>query len=218
MATLSKKTICLFNATELAIYKLEHSDPLYITPDFIRSLHKQIYAYYRPAAGNFRTPVYGAIVGSKTFKPVPPNLIVAKLLNVCEFINNKKVKSSLYKKHFTSKIRGYSKFDRKSKRFWFILFCGSFVHHQIACIHPFTGGNGRLARLLMSMELANHGLYKATYPPFINEAILLKRSKYLDALGKADGGNYMDFCVFLARILEDASKIAAIFDKKKTAK
>lgn len=202
MASLKKKYECLFNAAELVAYKLKHSVPLFLSVNFIRSLHKEIYAYYRSAAGNFRTPVYGIKISSKTLVPVPPNEIRTRLLDLCDLINRHTIKAAVYKKYFTSNIEGYNKMPRKYKKYWYAIFSASYIHHQITYIHPFTGGNGRLARLLMSMELANHNMYEATYPPLLNQAIKMNREKYLKALGKADKGNYMHYCIFLSDMLE----------------
>ncbi|MBL6988903.1 MAG: Fic family protein [Bacteriovoracaceae bacterium] len=60
------------------------------------------------------------------------------------------------------------------------------IHHEIVKIHPFTDGNGRVARLIMNLILMyNH------YPPAIirNE----EKSIYYDALEKADSGDLRPF-------------------------
>jgi len=198
--TLRTKEKCLFKATLFISYKLERGQPPHITLDFIRSLHKEIYRYNKPAAGNFRTPVYDVVVRSETFKPIDPNMIRIRLSNLTMFINNKKVKAATYGA-FTRKIRGYQSLNNTTKKFIYALFCGSYVHHQITIIHPFTGGNGRLARLLMSMELANHNLYNISFPPLLNTAILINRTEYLDALEAADKGNLIKFVMFLSNII-----------------
>lgn len=216
MASRHKKDHCLYKATGLVIYKLDHSNPLYITPDFIRSVHRELYSYYRPAAGNYRNCVYRAIIKSKTFTPVPPGDIVSMLLDLCEFVNNKNLKRAYYKKYFTSKLKGYSKLDNKLKKLFYGVFCASYVHHQITYIHPFTGGNGRLARLMMSMELANHNFYTATFPPLLNFVIKSKRERYLNALSSCDKGNYLEFCIFLAEVIHEASIIERAARKKRS--
>ncbi|MBP8251269.1 MAG: Fic family protein [Herpetosiphon sp.] len=57
------------------------------------------------------------------------------------------------------------------------------AHHQIAAIHPFKDGNGRVSRLLMNLILLKHG-----YP--ICNISRDSRPAYYDALGLADKGNY----------------------------
>lgn len=58
----------------------------------------------------------------------------------------------------------------------------STFHHRFERVHPFLDGNGRVGRLLMNLELMQHG-----YTPAIirNE----RRAEYLDALGTADAGD-----------------------------
>lgn len=59
-------------------------------------------------------------------------------------------------------------------------------HHRLVAIHPFTDGNGRVARLMMNLILMQAG-----YPPAIvrNE----ERREYYAALRAADGGNLSPF-------------------------
>ena len=211
MVSRRKKDECLFNAIKLVIFKLGTSKPLYITPDFVCSVHKELYAYYRPAAGRFRNVVYRAVVKSDTFKPVPPSEIKTRLFDLCDFVNNDSLKDSLYKKLFVGNIDDYEKLELKAKNFYYAIFCASYVHHQVTYIHPFTGGNGRLARLLMSMELANHKMYKASYPPLLNLVIKRHRDEYLDALGEWDMGKVLPFCLFLVKILKEAAEMEDSF-------
>jgi Fic family protein len=67
-------------------------------------------------------------------------------------------------------------------------------------IHPFFDGNGRTARLAMNLILLNAG-----YPP----AIILRndRSKYYDALNKANNGNYAKLMLLMAQALERSLNI-----------
>lgn len=50
-----------------------------------------------------------------------------------------------------------------------------FMHHLITEIHPFTDGNGRMARIMMNAELVQAGLYKIIIPT-------VYRDNYLGAL------------------------------------
>lgn len=71
------------------------------------------------------------------------------------------------------------------------------LHHRLVFIHPFTDGNGRLARLLTNLKLMRAG-----FPP-----IILRRSErksYYDALEKADKGNLQPFTTMIARNVEKA--------------
>ncbi len=62
----------------------------------------------------------------------------------------------------------------------------AYLHHRFVEIHPFSDGNGRVARLLTNLYLMKKG-----YPP-----IVLKkedRNKYYDLLRKVDLGNQKPF-------------------------
>jgi len=66
------------------------------------------------------------------------------------------------------------------------------VHNDFERIHPFLDGNGRAGRLLLNLVLVRLG-----YPP----AIVFKneRTKYLNALRKADQGDYGPLGELIAR-------------------
>lgn len=71
------------------------------------------------------------------------------------------------------------------------------LHHRLVEIHPFTDGNGRVARLLTNLFLIRNG-----YPPIV----LRKedRTKYYGHLRSADGGNLGPFANFTARAVEES--------------
>lgn len=72
----------------------------------------------------------------------------------------------------------------------------SFLHHRFVEIHPFSDGNGRVARLLMNLYLIARD-----YPP-----IVLKkedRGKYYKFLKAADAGNIGPFANFIAKALDE---------------
>ena len=70
------------------------------------------------------------------------------------------------------------------------------VHCRFEQAHPFLDGNGRTGRLLLNLILVRFG-----YPP----AIIYKRdrSRYLDALRKADRGEFGPLGEMLARAILD---------------
>lgn len=71
------------------------------------------------------------------------------------------------------------------------------LHHKLVEIHPFTDGNGRVARLLTNLLLIRNG-----YPPIV----LRKedRAKYYRLLRSADAGNLWPFANFTARAVEES--------------
>lgn len=66
------------------------------------------------------------------------------------------------------------------------------LHNEFEKVHPFLDGNGRTGRLLLNLVLVRLG-----YPP----AIIYKheRSKYLQAMRRADSGDYGPLGELLAR-------------------
>ncbi len=68
------------------------------------------------------------------------------------------------------------------------------LHGELLKIHPFVDGNGRTSRLLMNLDLMNHGF---------NPVIIKKedRLEYYETLDKAHTtGNYNDFVKLITRL------------------
>lgn len=70
------------------------------------------------------------------------------------------------------------------------------IHNGFERIHPFIDGNGRTGRLIMNLLLVRVG-----YPP----AIILKsrRERYLDAMQRADAGDFAPLGEMIARAIYD---------------
>ena len=81
----------------------------------------------------------------------------------------------------------------------------TYLHHRFVEIHPFSDGNGRVARLLTNFYLMKKG-----YPP-----IILKkedRMKYYSCLRKADQGDLKPFANMIAKAVDESLTIyLAIF-------
>lgn len=73
----------------------------------------------------------------------------------------------------------------------------AYLHHRFVAIHPFTDGNGRVARLIGNLYLIQNG-----YPPIVLDQ--KNRQVYYRALRDADGGNLAPFTRFIARAVSDA--------------
>lgn len=68
-------------------------------------------------------------------------------------------------------------------------------HHKFVMIHPYYDGNGRTARLLMNLILMQKG-----FPPVIISNT--DRKKYINALNRADNGNFAPLILLVAISLE----------------
>jgi Fic family protein len=84
---------------------------------------------------------------------------------------------------------------RKNERKLHPIELAALVHHKIVWIHPFFDGNGRTARLVMSILLMRRG-----YPL----AVILKndRPKYYRVLSQADEENFAPLVKFVAQAVE----------------
>lgn len=73
----------------------------------------------------------------------------------------------------------------------------AYFHHKLVEIHPFSDGNGRVARLISNLYLMRSG-----YPP----VVLRKedRKKYYENLRKADSGNLGPFANFIGKALDES--------------
>lgn len=70
----------------------------------------------------------------------------------------------------------------------------AFLHGELVKIHPFVDGNGRTSRLIMNLDLMNHGF---------NPVIIKKedRLEYYEALDKAHTtGDYTDFIKLITKL------------------
>lgn len=73
----------------------------------------------------------------------------------------------------------------------------SFAHHALAAVHPFSDGNGRVARVLASVYLL-----RAVSVPLVVFAD--QRGLYLQALAAADEGRLSAFVDFIEERAVDA--------------
>ncbi|MDP2941466.1 MAG: Fic family protein [Candidatus Omnitrophota bacterium] len=152
------------------IYKLAKGKG--ITEDDIKKLHKLFYNRIDEVkAGKYRKEKV-FISGSKYTLPGPEQ--IPELMR--EFIS--KVKDSENKNHPVE----YS----------------ALVHKEIAFIHPFIDGNGRVARLSMNLILLQKSYCIAIIPPIL-------RRDYIQALEKAHTDD-KDFREFIAGAVRETQK------------
>lgn len=152
------------------IYKLAKDKE--ITEDAIKKLHKLFYHRIDEAkAGKYRKEKV-LISGSKYALPAPEKVPA----RMAEFISRAK------------------DMDRKNHPVDY----SALVHKEIAFIHPFIDGNGRVARLLMNLVLLQKGYVIALIPPIL-------RRDYIQALEKAHT-NDKDFRKFIAERVRETQK------------
>jgi len=78
----------------------------------------------------------------------------------------------------------------------------AWAHHRFLWIHPFFDYNGRIGRLLISMILMNLNLP----PAELHVETKIGRTKYVDALAKADVGDFVPLEKIILAALEEAAR------------
>lgn len=73
------------------------------------------------------------------------------------------------------------------------------VHIIFVNIHPFTDGNGRVARLLMNLALLQSGYNIVVIPPVV-------RTDYISALQETNNGNNTNFINFISEMVLESQK------------
>jgi hypothetical protein len=76
----------------------------------------------------------------------------------------------------------------------------AFAHFAFVAVHPFSDGNGRVARALASVFT-----YRAASIPLM--ILSSDRSEYFEVLKEADGGQYQPFVDFVVRRCLDAMQL-----------
>ncbi|MDX9742262.1 MAG: mobile mystery protein B [Arcobacteraceae bacterium] len=66
------------------------------------------------------------------------------------------------------------------------------IHHRAVQIHPFQNGNGRWSRMLANIYLRQNGKMPVRWQEDLLAKENPKRSEYIEALKKADNGDYND--------------------------
>ena len=64
------------------------------------------------------------------------------------------------------------------------------LHHRLVLIHPFANGNGRHARLWCDLLLKQNGRPMFSWSSEELDRAGESRERYIEALGKADGGDF----------------------------
>lgn len=73
------------------------------------------------------------------------------------------------------------------------------VHIIFVNIHPFTDGNGRVARLLMNLALLQTSYNIVVIPPVV-------RTDYISTIQKTNNGNNTDFINFISEMVLESQK------------
>lgn len=163
-----------------ALAKKIAEGPEKVTVDVILRIHKAFFRLANPGmAGRFRRA--GEDVKKlKCFEPPPGSAVLKKMF---EFWRELDTRLSRIPPRPRLKSR---KHLRKALEAWTdkVVDVAAWTQHQIASIHPFSEGNGRMARILTNLILVRYGLQPSDIK-YEGE----NRKVYLDALCKIDHEN-----------------------------
>ncbi len=156
-----------------------------ITESDVLEIHRLTISGIYPCAGNFRTATTEIQITGSTHKPAHPALVRSGVSDMLDW-------------HYGPVGQAKSVFLRAARMMW-----------KVCSIHPFNGGNGRVARALAYLIIVSEAA-----PLFAGEPLPLKlkkrKSKYLSALKAADRGplDQMEMLVFECVIeqLDDVAK------------
>jgi Fic family protein len=197
----------LLSATEVMLKYFKKRKKLFIPRSFFLMIHKEALRHKPNYAGRYRKPT-DKIKIDATFIPCKSWEVEHKIIDLLDFINNKKKWSYKFEKYFI-KTSGHKNFSKKQRKILKIVFIAWYTHHQFVVIHPFCDGNGRVARMLMCLILAHNGFGRASFPPFLNTIINNKKEEYLDRLNEADSGNYVSGVMYMLDILSHSFNLTA---------
>jgi fido (protein-threonine AMPylation protein) len=203
---IERKTEDLQSATACAVSYLNMTGrkSLFLPKSFFLMVHKELLAHDLKQAGCYRTEIKKLDIPEKTFDPVRACFIESNVVELIDFINNKRKWWGKFEKNILKKL-GFA-LEKEQQYFLYKIFIAWFVHHKFTVIHPFADWNGRTARLLMCLMLRQEGLDYVSYPAQINNIINEDKSKYLDALNAADNGDYASGVFYMMEVLAASYK------------
>lgn len=144
--------------------------------DFIE-IHGIMMKYFDEDNGNYRNHGEGVEKDGKVIYMAPESILVPSLMkSLFEYINNSELN---------------------------IILLSAIFHYYFVAIHPFSDGNGRLARYWVSLMLINYNEVFEFIP--IEEEMYLNHEEYYSAIAQCHvNGNANIFIKFLLKIINSS--------------
>ena len=170
-------------------------NPSVLTEQFIMDLHKILMSGVRgydksPGAYKIEQNAIGRRgdnLDSAKFVPASPETTPRLMSNLLDFIND-------------STVDSFSKI--------------AITHYQFESIHPFMDGNGRIGRLLISIQLCREGILPKPFI-YLSDYLSRNRDTYIDTLYLSSAsGNIEDFIMFISKALASQAKSALVLLEK----
>lgn len=139
-----------------------------LSEKFVKLLHKKMFESVWKWAGKFRTKEVN--IGK-----IPPYSVSIELKKLFDDVN----------------------YWIENKTYSSVEICARF-HHRLVYIHPFPNGNGRHSRLMADLLMKKLGQKPLNWGKGSLVEISKLRKRYIDALHKADRGNYTALLDFVS--------------------
>lgn len=146
---------------------------LFLDP-LILDIHRLTIDGLYNCAGQFRTTLHHVRVNSTTFSPAAPYEIEYRVQDLIDEYQRRQRQTN--RNELNAAVRFF---------------------HQFLKIHPFCGGNGRVARTLLNIMLRRAKLLPQTAS--VHYYLKQRNDHYLDALQFADRGNYRPLRALIGR-------------------
>lgn len=162
----------ILQAVNLHLKRRKNPNRAWLTEEYLCKVHRDMFRDVWKWTGSYRRSEYN--IG------VPPHQIREEIGKFCEDVRC---------------------WDSQKENSMSVLERAVRVHHRLAWIHPFPNGNGRHARLMADIYLHSNSHPVPTWPSLDISKEGQARKRYLQAVRKADNGDFKLLLEYTAHYL-----------------